>query len=454
MVLVPVGCYQMGSLVVPTATNAQVEIVRILKPGDITLEAVEIQNRGEAVNLLGWKLTDAEGNVFEFPEQLLFTDGIVTVFTRDGQDTPIVLFWGRGASVWNVEADVATLKNADGEVQSSNGYGFDEQLLHEQCITEPFWLDKYEVTNTLYGPASGSSSSSEADQPRTNVTWLDAQAFCEARGGTLPSEMQWEYAARGVESWVYPWGNEYHTGYVVGEDNQVYGDKRTAPVGSRPEGASWVGAMDMSGNVGEWTHTRYVPYPYQDETNGYSAGDVSNRALRGGSFNDSAVLLRSAFRVGGNIINQYDDVGFRCAFSLTSPTPTPVPPTATPIQRPNLAFNGSPLIQPFPPKCKDVVAFYIHVQNNGQVALGSGWEIYIRDIHVASNSMSEFRATFDSIPAGESIELPALFLSVDTNFDSEHRIEVILDSSSNIVETNEADNIHETARYTLTKGAC
>jgi hypothetical protein len=65
-------------------------------------------------------------------------------------------------------------------------------------------------------------------------------------------------------------------------------------------------------------------------------------------------------------------------------------------QGPNLAFNGSPLIQPFPPKCKDVVAFYIRVQNNGQVALGSGWEIYIRDIHVASNAMSEFRATFDS----------------------------------------------------------
>ncbi|MGV2436264.1 MAG UNVERIFIED_CONTAM: LysM peptidoglycan-binding domain-containing protein [Anaerolineae bacterium] len=71
----------------PTATNAQVEIVRILKPGDITQEAVEIQNRGEAVNLLGWTLTDAEGNVFEFREQLLFTDGIVTVYTRDGQNT-------------------------------------------------------------------------------------------------------------------------------------------------------------------------------------------------------------------------------------------------------------------------------------------------------------------------------------------------------------------------------
>ncbi|MFZ4829012.1 MAG: SH3 domain-containing protein [Phototrophicaceae bacterium] len=137
-----------------------------------------------------------------------------------------------------------------------------------------------------------------------------------------------------------------------------------------------------------------------------------------------------------------------------TPTPTPGPPTAAPPQGPNLVFNGTPLIQPFPPKCKDVVAFYIRVQNNGQVALGSGWQIYIRDIHVASNSMSEFRATFDSIPAGQWIELPALFLSVDTNFDSEHRIEVILDSANNIAETNEGDNIYETARYTLAKGAC
>lgn len=137
-----------------------------------------------------------------------------------------------------------------------------------------------------------------------------------------------------------------------------------------------------------------------------------------------------------------------------TPTPTPVPPTAAPAQGPNLAFNGSPLIQPFPPKCKDAVAFYIRVQNNGQVALGSGWQIYIRDIHVATNAMSEFRATFDSIPAGQWIDLPALFLSVDTNFDSEHRIEIILDSANNIAETDEGDNIYETARYTLTKGAC
>ncbi|MFZ4828581.1 MAG: lamin tail domain-containing protein [Phototrophicaceae bacterium] len=103
----------------PTATNAKVEIVRILKSGDITLEGVEIQNRGEAVNLSGWTLTDADDNVFEFPEQLLFTNGIVTVYSRAGEDTPIALFWGRSAAVWNVGTDVATLKNANGEVQST-----------------------------------------------------------------------------------------------------------------------------------------------------------------------------------------------------------------------------------------------------------------------------------------------------------------------------------------------
>ncbi|MGV2437492.1 MAG UNVERIFIED_CONTAM: hypothetical protein LVT10_23455 [Anaerolineae bacterium] len=100
--------------------------------------------------------------------------------------------------------------------------------------------------------------------------------------------------------------------------------------------------------------------------------------------------------ITGTLISVADAQSVAVITAPPTPTPTPVPPTAAPPQGPNLAFNGSPLIQPFPPKCKDVVAFYIRVQNNGQVALGSGWEIYIRDIHVASNAMSEFRATFDS----------------------------------------------------------
>ncbi|MFZ4829139.1 MAG: SUMF1/EgtB/PvdO family nonheme iron enzyme [Phototrophicaceae bacterium] len=194
----------------------------------------------------------------------------------------------------------------------------DEQPVHEQCVTEPFWLDKYEVTNALYGSAAGCGYSSEADQPRNCVTWLEAQAFCEARGGTLPSEMQWEYAARGVEGLVYryPWGNDYDAERVIGEDDPMYGDTRTAPVGSRPDGASWVGAMDMSGNVREWTHTRYDPYPYEEGENRYNSLDFRKRVVRGGSFDDVTFNLRSSNRDNWNPSSRINSIGFRCALSL------------------------------------------------------------------------------------------------------------------------------------------
>ncbi|MGV2433591.1 MAG UNVERIFIED_CONTAM: formylglycine-generating enzyme family protein [Anaerolineae bacterium] len=177
----------------------------------------------------------------------------------------------------------------------------------------------HEVTNALYGSEGCSDSSSQADQPRNCVDWYDAHAFCEAQGGTLPSEMQWEYAARGVESWEYPWGNDYDAERVIGEDDPTYGDTQTAPVGSRPDGASWVGAMDMSGNIWEWTSAAYRDYPYTQEDEQPNESDIS-RVLRGGSFNFPANLLRSAFRYLRNPSVNFNDSGFRCAFSLNNST--------------------------------------------------------------------------------------------------------------------------------------
>ena len=192
----------------------------------------------------------------------------------------------------------------------------DEQPVHEQCITEPFWLDKYEVTNALYGSVGCSDWSSEPDQPRNCVTWIEAQAFCEAHGGNLPTEAQWEYAARGVESWVYPWGNEYVSEYVIGEDDPTYGDTKTAPVGSRPEGASWVGTLDQSGNVWEWTATRYDPYPYELGDDSYDSGDNRTRVLRGGSWwSGDSGYLRSSSRYSGSPDYSGGNDGFRCARS-------------------------------------------------------------------------------------------------------------------------------------------
>jgi LysM repeat protein len=103
----------------PTAVDAQVQIVEVLSPGDITAEGVRIVNVGNAVSVAGWTITDAQGNAFVLPEQRLFTNGSVTIYTRPGEDTPIVFFWGRSTAVWGDADDVVTLRDANGRVQSS-----------------------------------------------------------------------------------------------------------------------------------------------------------------------------------------------------------------------------------------------------------------------------------------------------------------------------------------------
>jgi hypothetical protein len=103
----------------PTAVNAQVEIVQVLSAGDVTAEGVEIRNVGGVVDLTGWILSDSEGNEFTFPEQRLFTNGLVTVYTRVGQDTPIALYWKRSSAVFGDAGDVVTLTDAQGRVQST-----------------------------------------------------------------------------------------------------------------------------------------------------------------------------------------------------------------------------------------------------------------------------------------------------------------------------------------------
>ncbi len=136
----------------------------------------------------------------------------------------------------------------------------DEKPVHEVCFEEPFWIDKYEVTNGQFvvfnGQAARESFFSGDDRPREQITWFEAQAFCESREARLSTEAEWEYAARGPDGLVYPWGNEWDQSRVIGFRfrGSITG---TAPVGSIPAGASWVGALDMSGNVWEWVGDWY-----------------------------------------------------------------------------------------------------------------------------------------------------------------------------------------------------
>lgn len=187
----------------------------------------------------------------------------------------------------------------------------DEQNGNEVCL-ESFWIDKYEVTNDQYRSIGCRNFSSEAEQPRNCISWFEANDFCESRNMRLPNEAEWEFAARGPDALIYPWGNDFESNNVIYFSNS---NGQSATVGSRPDGVSWVGAMDMSGNIWEWTNTIYMDYPYNAddgrEDNTTDENMNAHRVLRGGSYNDSS--LRSSDRFRNFPLNQLNYFGFRCA---------------------------------------------------------------------------------------------------------------------------------------------
>jgi hypothetical protein len=103
----------------PTATDAQVEISSVERPGDVTAEGIVVRNTGNTVNMTGWTLSDSNGNVYTFREYILFSNAFVTIYTRVGQNTPAALYWGQTNAIWGDSGDVATLSDAQGRVQAT-----------------------------------------------------------------------------------------------------------------------------------------------------------------------------------------------------------------------------------------------------------------------------------------------------------------------------------------------
>lgn len=193
----------------------------------------------------------------------------------------------------------------------------DERDPHMVCIDMPFWLDETEVTQgqfmEIWGIASEMPAFTGDLLPVEQITWFEAVDYCAARGGRLPTEAEWEFAARGPEAWIYPWGDD------LASDRAIYNGNsggKTGEVGSRPQGASWVGALDMAGNVWEWTGSAYQPYPYdaadgREQTAGSQA--AVQRVIRGGSWKTGGRDLRGSKRLDASPAEMRDQIGFRCA---------------------------------------------------------------------------------------------------------------------------------------------
>lgn len=195
-------------------------------------------------------------------------------------------------------------------VMGGKGGEADEQPAHSVCFSRPFWLDVTEVTNRAYGSSGYFAGES---RPRESVTWFEAREYCERRGARLPTEAEWEYAARGPAALTYPWGNEFINENAVSSWQETA--RQTEAVGSKPDGASWVGALDMAGNVWEWTSSRYADYPYTVDDGREDATVADDlRVVRGGSCCSYVIAdVRSAYRFPLDPATVDPNVGFRCA---------------------------------------------------------------------------------------------------------------------------------------------
>jgi formylglycine-generating enzyme required for sulfatase activity len=210
---------------------------------------------------------------------------------------------------------------------------FEDELYMHEVYVSAFAIDKYETTNrqfdafvratryltdaerkpeantwrTAYAPG-------EEDHPVVWMSWNDANAYCMWAGKRLPTEAEWEKAARGGDARLWPWGSEWDSARANTADGER---KATTLVGSFPAGASPYGPVDMAGNVWEWVNDWHSPFYYQSGAD-HSRDPIGpkggqDRVLRGGGFNNGMADVRTANRHKGGMAGYAPDHGFRCA---------------------------------------------------------------------------------------------------------------------------------------------
>lgn len=236
-----------------------------------------------------------------------------------------------GAPMALIPAGGFTMGTKDGEAN--------ERPMHRVYL-DAFYIDAFEVTVAKYAkflaahqrekPFKWSDANlvRDGERPVIGVTWFDAQAYCNWADKRLPTEAEWEKAARGTDARTFPWGNEEPSANDgnFGHCCKWQGYATLAPVGSFEADVSPYGIYDMEGNASEWTADWYSPTYYEasrvanppgpsiaEKTDPYSLDFSRKKTIRGGSWVSGISGLRVTSRGGSDPASRHGDVGFRCA---------------------------------------------------------------------------------------------------------------------------------------------
>jgi formylglycine-generating enzyme required for sulfatase activity len=318
----------------------------------IALVGLPIAVIGVPIALGAWLVPNAADILLPLPfktptvsptSSLTYTPVISTATLVPPTDTPP-----------STAADMVHVPAGEFIMGSPQGEGSDDEHPQHTVYLDAFYIDKYEVTNAQFAQFLNEQGNQEedgvtwldiedpdcriterggqyqpksgySDHPVNEVSWYGARAYCEWAGKRLPTEAEWEKAARGTDGRTYPWGNAFDGSRVnfcdrnceydwkdTGADD---GYARTAPVGSYPAGASPHRALDMAGNVcqwvADWYDTGYYANSPESNPRGPASGDY--RVIRGSSWYDDAAYVRAAYRYRDYPDATDHSVGFRCA---------------------------------------------------------------------------------------------------------------------------------------------
>lgn len=196
----------------------------------------------------------------------------------------------------------------EGEFIMGSDIGAEDEIPEKRIFLKAFYIDKFEVTNDAYRQFIQETKhrepknwmaygykEEEKDYPVIFVDYNDASGYCKWRGKRLPTEEEWEKAARGIDGRIYPWGNEFYASKANTSLSSIVGTIKT---GMYEEGKSPYGAYDMAGNVWEWTASNY---------------SENRKVVKGGSWGLSHRFARTFSRVGYKPDTRINNIGFRCA---------------------------------------------------------------------------------------------------------------------------------------------